>query len=121
MNSFLNKINKLISNTRSGKTFWTISDTFTKKVYEHTRTSHITLIYETKISDTHVIVLTIGKKEIWNDMLERLVYCDFFEIFIFQGKDLLSYFSSDDFGNDLSMRELADVVRFSMLDDIDFD
>lgn len=121
MNTFFNKIDEIIKKTREGNMTWRISVDYSKKVYTHTRSSRITLIYETAISDSYTLALSIGRKEEWADVVERLVECDFFELFIFQGKELLSYFSSDDFRNDLTMRELSDVVRFSMLKNINIE
>ncbi len=121
MNTFLNIITTLTSKTRASKIEWCISDDYYKKIVKHSRATKVTLIYETTISSGNTCILTIGQKGEWNEAFEQEFSLDFYELFFFLHDDLLTYVSSDDLGNNLSLRELADVVRFSMVKNIFID
>ena len=121
MNTFLKKITTLTSKTRENKIEWRISDEHYRKIVKHSRATKVTLVYEAVISSGNTCILTIGQKSEWNEAFEQGIDFDFYELFFLLHDELLTYVSSDDLGNDLSLRELADVVRFSMAKDIFFD
>ncbi len=121
MNTILNTITTLTSKTREGKIEWRISDEYYRKTVKHSRATNVTLVYEATISSFNTCILTIGQKGEWNEAFEQEFSLDFYELFILLNGDLLTYVSSDDLGNNLSLRELADVVRFSMAKSIFFD
>lgn len=121
MNTILNTITTLTSKTRAGKIDWCISDVHHRKVVNNSRATKVMLVYEAAISSGNTCILTIGQKGEWIDALEQEISMDFYELFFFLHDDLLTYVSSDDLGNNLSLRELADVVRFSMAKSIFFD